>query len=119
MATPAVAVVAAAETRQLHHQILLCLLNLFLYNKKTEVSVLDWDFTFAEVSSVNLQLLKGGNGLSESYRCSKSVENPEIINMTNMNQQHLVPTRSWMEMPCWGTMILRIARGAYGNKLVS
>jgi hypothetical protein len=49
MAAPAVAPVAA-ETRQLHCQILLCLLNLFLYNNKTKVSVLDWNFTFGEVS---------------------------------------------------------------------
>lgn len=96
MAAPAVALVAA-ETQQLHQQILLCLLNLLLYKKKTEVSVLERDFTFGEMSSANLQLLKGENCLSESCRCSKSAENPEIINMTNMNQQHLVPTHSWME----------------------
>jgi hypothetical protein len=49
------------------------------------------------MSSVNLQLLKGVNGFSELGRCSKSVENPGITNMTDMNQDHFVLTCSWMK----------------------
>jgi hypothetical protein len=39
---------------------LVCLPNLFLYNKKTKVSIFDWDFTFEkyQVSTYNYSRVK-------------------------------------------------------------